>query len=149
MSAAKRIATQTNISQGIADTKPIERAYIDMILNFFLRLAFQVNDASTTQGTPGELAVKDMCCTFENGLEARRLAAISRLKIWLFSYLNTLWRLVPWTFHSQILKIFTRLLKLVTLLLGIMKREHILASFKALQRSLGTCIASSNTKFIR
>ncbi|XP_028982080.1 transformation/transcription domain-associated protein [Diachasma alloeum] len=40
-------------------------------------------------------------------------------------------------------------LELVTFLLGVMKREQILASFKPLQRGLGACIASANTKVIR
>ncbi|XP_008557972.1 transformation/transcription domain-associated protein [Microplitis demolitor] len=40
-------------------------------------------------------------------------------------------------------------LELLTFLLGVMKREQILANFKLLQRGLSACLTSNNTKVIR
>ena len=35
--------------------RPIDKQYCDAVVNFLLRIACQVNEASTTMGSPGEL----------------------------------------------------------------------------------------------
>ncbi|XP_011505966.1 PREDICTED: transformation/transcription domain-associated protein [Ceratosolen solmsi marchali] len=159
---AKRMATQMGINQGAVAsqsstssllvtpkmepgaTKPIERAHADAILNFLLRLACQVNDATTTQGNPGEQLSRRCVALLKMALKPDVWPQSCDLKLgWLdkvFGSVDT-----PQPNYGNI----CTALELLTFLLGVMKREQVLASFKPLQRGLGACIANTNTKVIR
>jgi transformation/transcription domain-associated protein len=125
-------------------TKPIERAHADAILNFLLRLACQVNDATTTQGNPGEQLSRRCVALLKMALKPDVWPQSCDLKLgWLdkvFGSVDT-----PQPNYGNI----CTALELLTFLLGVMKREQVLASFKPLQRGLGACIANTNTKVIR
>lgn len=165
---AKRMASQLSLSQGSLPltpgmpsagtspgllvtpkiepgaTKPIERAHADAILNFLLRLACQVNDATTTQGSPGEQLSRRCVALLKMALKPDVWPQSCDLKLgWLdkvFGSVDT-----PQPNYGNI----CTALELVTFLLGVMKREQILASFRPLQKGLGACIGNSNTKVIR
>ncbi|XP_012269997.1 transformation/transcription domain-associated protein isoform X2 [Orussus abietinus] len=125
-------------------TKPIERAHADAILNFLLRLACQVNDATTTQGNPGEQLSRRCVTLLKMALKPDVWPQTCDLKL---AWLDKVFASVD-SAQPNYGNICTAL-ELLTFLLGVMKREQILASFKPLQRGLGTCIASNNTKVIR
>ncbi|XP_015602005.1 transformation/transcription domain-associated protein [Cephus cinctus] len=125
-------------------TKPIERAHADAILNFLLRLACQVNDATTTQGNPGEQLSRRCVTLLKLALKPDVWPQSCDLKLaWLDKVFASVDNAQP--NYGNI----CTALELMTFLLGVMKREQILASCKPLQRGLGACIASSNTKVIR
>ncbi|XP_066597811.1 transformation/transcription domain-associated protein isoform X1 [Prorops nasuta] len=125
-------------------TKPIERAHADAVLNFLLRLACQVNDATTTQGNPGEQLSRRCVALLKMALKSDVWPQTCDLKL---AWLDKVFASVEST-QPNYGNICTAL-ELLTFLLGVMKRERILASFKPLQRGLGACIASNNTKVIR
>ncbi|KAG5328830.1 TRRAP protein, partial [Acromyrmex heyeri] len=126
-------------------TKPIERAHADAVLNFLLRLACQVNDVTTIHGNPGEQLSRRCVALLKMALKPDVwVAEHCDLKLsWLDKVLSSVESSQP--NYGNI----SMALEVLTFLLGVMKREQILVSFKLLQRGIGSCIASSNTKIIR
>lgn len=157
---SKRLATQTGQVAGSSAspvpgivqpkmepgaTKPIERIHADAIVNFLLRLACQVNDnPATTQGNQGELLSKRCVALLKMALKPDVWPQSCDLKI---AWMDKVFATVE-TPNPIFLNICTAL-ETVTFLLGVMKKEHILQSFKPLQKGLGACIASTNTKVIK
>lgn len=125
--------------------KPIERAHADAVLNFLLRLACQVNDVTTIHGNPGEQLSRRCVALLKMALKPDVwVAEQCDLKLaWLDKVLASVDSTQP-NFGN-----ISTALEVLTFLLGVMKREQILVSFKPLQRGIGACIASSNTKIIR
>lgn len=125
-------------------TKPIERVHADAILNFLLRLACQVNDNNPAQTNQGEQLSKRCVALFKMALKPDVWPQTNDLKLgWLDKVFATVETATP-NFGN-----ICTALELVTFLLGIMKKEQILAGFKPLQKGLGACIASNNTKVIK
>lgn len=126
-------------------TKPIERTHADAVLNFLLRLACQVNDVTTIHGNPGEQLSRRCVSLLKMALKPDVwVAEQCDLKLaWLDKVLASVDSAQP-NFGN-----ISTALEVLTFLLGVMKREQILVSFKPLQRGIGACIASSNTKVIR
>lgn len=126
-------------------TNPIERAHADAVLNFLLRLACQVNDVTTIHGNPGEQLSRRCVALLKMALKPDVwIAEQCDLKLaWLDKVLASVDSAQP--NYGNI----STALEVLTFLLGVMKREQILVSFKPLQRGIGACIASSNTKIIR
>ncbi|XP_012223234.1 transformation/transcription domain-associated protein isoform X2 [Linepithema humile] len=126
-------------------TKPIERTHADAVLNFLLRLACQVNDVTTIHGNPGEQLSRRCVSLLKMALKPDVwIAEQCDLKLaWLDKVLASVDSAQP-NFGN-----ISTALEVLTFLLGVMKREQILVSFKPLQRGIGACIASSNTKVIR
>lgn len=153
-SGNKRMAVQS--AQGVSpipivtprvepgSLKPIERAHADSVLNFLLRLACQVNDVTNAPGNPGEQLSKRCVALLKMALKPDVWPQSCDLKL---SWLDKIFASVD-SQQPNYGNICTAL-ELVTFLLGVMKKEQILANFKPLQRGLGTCIASNNTKVIR
>ncbi|GAB1859196.1 Transformation/transcription domain-associated protein [Camponotus japonicus] len=125
--------------------KPIERAHADAVLNFLLRLACQVNDVTTIHGNPGEQLSRRCVSLLKMALKPDVwIAEQCDLKLaWLDKVLASVDSTQP--NYGNI----STALEVLTFLLGVMKRDQILASFKPLQRGIGACIASNNTKIIR
>ncbi|KAL7293008.1 hypothetical protein TKK_0013455 [Trichogramma kaykai] len=124
--------------------KPIERGHADSILNFLLKLACQVNDVNTAQGNQGEQLSRRCVALLKMALKPEVWDQTCDLK---FAWLDKVFQSVEST-QPNFGNICTAL-ELVTFLLTVMKPEQILASFKPLQKGLGACIFSSNTKVIR
>ncbi|XP_034936834.1 transformation/transcription domain-associated protein [Chelonus insularis] len=152
-----------------SSSAPIDRAHADAILNFLLRLACQVNDAttptstmttgsSTTGGGTNPMAATTSTATMPQGEQLSR-RCVNLLKMALkpdvwpqscdlkLAWLDKVFSSVD-SAQPNYGNICTAL-ELLTFLLGVMKREQILSSFKPLQRGLGACISSNNTKVIR
>lgn len=125
-------------------SKPIERIHADAVLNFLLRLACQVNDATPTQGNPGEQLSRRCVALLKMALKPDVWPQSNDLKL---AWLDKVFQSVE-TPQPNYGNICTAL-ELLTFLLGVMKKEHILASFRPLQKGLGACIANGNTKVIR
>ncbi|XP_023247442.1 transformation/transcription domain-associated protein [Copidosoma floridanum] len=158
----KRLAVQSSIGQSpVASTaaspggvatklelgigKPIERMHADAVLNFLLRLACQVNDAiGATTGNQGEQLSRRCVYLLKMALKPDMWPQSCDLKLgWLDKVFCSVETPTP-NFGN-----ICTALELVTFLLGVMKKEQVLASFKPLQRGLSACIASSNSKVVR
>ncbi|KAK7109588.1 transformation/transcription domain-associated protein-like isoform X2 [Littorina saxatilis] len=123
--------------------KPIEKQYCEAVVNFLLRMACQVNEASAAIGSPGEQL-------------SRRCVALLKLvlkpDVWLGVELKTAWLekvLASVQNHQPNYNNICTALELLTYLLTILKKEQILAMFKPLQKSIGLCMQCTNTKVIR
>lgn len=152
LSTNKRITSQASpsttcmplTSSKTDSMKAIDRVHSDAILNFLLRLACQVNDVTTIHGNPGEQLSKRCVNLLKMGLKPDVWPESCDLKLaWLDKVLASVDNAQP--NYGNI----STALDVLTFLLGVMKREQILASFKPLQRGISACIASSNTKIIR
>ncbi|KAJ9592433.1 hypothetical protein L9F63_015849, partial [Diploptera punctata] len=125
-------------------TKPIERVHADAVLNFLLRLACQVNDTSTTVGSPGELLSRRCVALLKTALKPEVWPQQCDLKL---NWFDKVFASVE-SGSPNYGNICTAL-ELLTFLLGVMKKEQILSSCKPLQRGIAACITSSNSKVIR
>ncbi|PNF39458.1 hypothetical protein B7P43_G11093, partial [Cryptotermes secundus] len=125
-------------------TEPIERAHADTVLNFLLRLACQVNDANTMVGTPGELLSRRCVALLKTALKPDVWPQQCDLKL---NWFDKVFASVE-SGSPNYGNICTAL-ELLTFLLGVMKKEQILASCKPLQRGIAACITCSNSKVIR
>ncbi|EZA54681.1 Transformation/transcription domain-associated protein [Ooceraea biroi] len=109
------------------------------------RMSSQVNDVTTIHGNPGEQLSRRCVNLLKMALKPDVwVAEQCDLKL---AFLDKVLASVDST-QPNFGNISTAL-EVLTFLLGVMKREQILASFKPLQRGIGACIASSNTKIIR
>lgn len=145
----KRLTTPTSSGMPLTSSKTetmkaIDRIHSDAILNFLLRLACQVNDVSSIHGNPGELLSKRCVSLLKMGLKPDIWTESCDLKLaWLDKVLASVDNSQP--NYGNI----STALDVLTFLLGVMKRDQVLPSFKPLQRGIGACITSSNTKIIR
>lgn len=127
-----------------SSTEPIERAHADTVLNFLLRLACQVNDANTMVGTPGEMLSRRCVALLKTALKPDVWPQQCDLKL---NWFDKVFASVE-SGSPNYGNICTAL-ELLTFLLGVMKKEQILASCKPLQRGIAACITCSNSKVIR
>ncbi|XP_048245320.1 transformation/transcription domain-associated protein-like isoform X4 [Haliotis rufescens] len=124
-------------------TKPVEKQYCDAVVNFLLRIACQVNEASASIGSPGELLSRK-CVTL--------LKVVLRADVWLNTELKLAWfdkLLTTVENHQPNFANICTALELLTFLLNILKKDTILTSFKPLQRGIAACMTCPNTKVIR
>lgn len=138
------------IKQEPGINKPIDRAHTDTVLNFLLRLACQVNDTSSQNpanpaaSSPGELLSRRCVILLKTALKPDVWPQPIDLKLAFFDkILSTVEASNP-----NVGNVCTAL-ELLTYLLSVLKKDQILASFKLLQRGLGSCITSSNNKIIK
>ncbi|XP_015774341.1 PREDICTED: transformation/transcription domain-associated protein-like [Acropora digitifera] len=108
---------------------PLEKYHADAVVNFLLRIACQVNEPSTTVGSPGETLSRRCVALLKTAL---------RPDVW-----------PGWSGPDG-----CPLLRLNESLLNYMDRENlpqqtILTLFKPLQRGIATCMTCQNTKVIR
>ncbi|XP_052826902.1 transformation/transcription domain-associated protein [Octopus bimaculoides] len=122
--------------------KPIDKQYCDSVVNFLLRIACQVTESTTALATQGE-ALSRRCINL--------LKTVMNKDVWPNIELKLAWfdkLLMTVENQSGITNICTAL-ELLTFLLGIMKKDNILASFKPLQRGIAACLTCPNPKVIR
>nr|XP_022907724.1 transformation/transcription domain-associated protein [Onthophagus taurus] len=143
-------ATSSKSTSDLDVSKPLDRLHIEMVLNSLMRLACQVNDPpaanpQTVLGIPpGEML-------------SRRCVSLLKtaLKPELWSYPIE----ISFAFYDKLLQTLESAspnyanictgLELLTFLLTVLKKEQILAGFKLLQRRLGACVQSPNSKVIK
>ncbi|ESP00831.1 hypothetical protein LOTGIDRAFT_140419, partial [Lottia gigantea] len=123
--------------------KPIDKIYCDGVVNFLLRIACQVNEASVTIGSAGELLSKRCIQYLKNVLRPEVWPNVDLKLNWFDKLLTTVENQQP-----NFANICTAL-ELLTFLLSILKKETILSSFKPLQRGIAACMTCPNSKVIR
>ncbi|KAG5864322.1 hypothetical protein JTB14_004435 [Gonioctena quinquepunctata] len=118
--------------------KPIDRAHTDTVLNFLLRLA------QPSGNSPGEVLSRRCVILLKTALKPDIWPQPVDLKLAFFDkILMTIEAPNP-----NIANICTAL-ELLTYLLAVFNKEQILASFKPLQRGIGACITSNNSRIIK
>ncbi|KAI0213609.1 Transformation/transcription domain-associated protein [Lamellibrachia satsuma] len=139
-----RHASGTSVRSTTTDTsKPIDKQFCDAVVNFLLRIACQVNEASTTMGSPGELLSR-RCVTL--------LKMALRPEVWPSAELKLAWFdkiLMTVESHQPNFANICTALELLSFLLTILRKEVILLSFKPLQRGIAACMTCPNSKVIR
>ncbi|BFZ01386.1 hypothetical protein BsWGS_04423 [Bradybaena similaris] len=139
--------TKATGSGGRSDVnKPIDKQYCDAVANFLLRIACQVNEAAS--GAVGHSSAGEML--------SKRCVALLKLVLRPDVWPNVDLKL---SFFDKLLSTATSAqpnisnivvaLELLEFLIGIMKKEMILSSFKPLQRGISVCMNCNNTKVIR
>lgn len=127
-------------------SRPIDKNHCDTILNFLMRLACLVNEAVPTPGTlmPGENLSRRCMGLIKMAMKPEVWPQPCDLKLnWLDKVFANLESTQP-----NISNICTAL-ELLTFLLGVMKNEQILITFKPLQRGLSACVICTNTRVTR
>lgn len=127
-------------------TRPIDKNHCDTILNFLMRLACQVNDVNPTAGTisPGENLSRRCMSLIKMAMKPEVWPQPCDLKL---SWLDKVFASVE-SAQPNFGNICTAL-ELLTFLLGVMKNDQILATFKPLQRGLSLCVTCTNTRVTR
>ncbi|CAH1110190.1 unnamed protein product [Psylliodes chrysocephalus] len=130
--------------------KPIDRAHTDNVLNFLLRLACQVNEPAPTNpvnpvaNSPGEVLSRRCVILLKTALRPDIWPQPVDLKLAFFDkILMTIEAPNP-----NIANICTAL-ELLTYILTVFDKDQILSSFKPLQRGIGACITSNNSRIIK
>ncbi|CAH1788418.1 unnamed protein product [Owenia fusiformis] len=145
---AKRIRHSSEASAkssggGTDVTKPIDKQYCDAVVNFLLRIACQVNEASTTIGSPGEILSRRCVTLLKTALKSD-VWPNAELKLGWFDKL-----LMSVETHQPNFANICTALELLRFLLDILKTDVILPSFKPLQRGIAACMTCPNSKVIR
>lgn len=124
-------------------SKPIEKVHCDTVLNFLMRLACQVNEATTAVGTisPGESLSRRCVTLIKMAMKPEVWPQACDLKL---SWMDKLFASV----HSQQQNFgnICTALELLTFLLGVMKKDQILATFKPMKTGLSACVTCTNTR---
>ncbi|XP_057664226.1 transcription-associated protein 1 [Diorhabda carinulata] len=138
------VKTEPNVN------KPIDRAHTDNVLNFLLRLACQINEptpanpANPVTNSPGELLSRRCVILLKTALRPDIWPQHVDLKLAFFDKIL----MTIETPNANIANICTAL-ELLTYILSVFDKDQILASFKPLQRGIGACITSTNSRVIK
>lgn len=126
--------------------RPIERTHCDTVLNFLFRLACQVNDAAPTAGvvSPGENLSRRCVTLIKVAMKPDVWPQPCDLKL---GWLDKVFASVesPQPNYGNI----CTALELLTFLLGVMKKDQLLVTFRSLQRGLSACVTCPSTRVIR
>ncbi|XP_045458905.1 transcription-associated protein 1 [Melitaea cinxia] len=137
--------------------KPLDRQHVDVVVNLLLRLACQVNDnnaagaaagagagATGGAGTPGEQLARRCVLLLRAALKPDVWPHLCEPKLaWLDKVFSTAESSVNACTNA------CTALELLVFLLGVLRRDQILAALKPLQRGLAACVTSSNAKIVR
>ncbi|XP_072379030.1 transcription-associated protein 1 [Diabrotica undecimpunctata] len=143
-------APQPAIKTEPSVNKPIDRTHTDNVLNFLLRLACQVNEPAPTNpmnpvaNSPGEVLSRRCVILLKTALRPDIWPQPVDLKLAFFDKILTSIE-AP---NHNVANICTAL-ELLTYILTVFEKEQILASFKPLQRGIGACITSNNSRIIK
>lgn len=130
--------------------KRIDKVQTDMVLNFLLRLACKVNDTPpqnpTNPGTssPSEVLSRRCVILLKTALKPDVWPQPVDLKLVFFDEI-----LMSVNAKGANIANICTALELLTFLLTVLSKEQILASFKPLQKGIGRCLTSNNSKIIR
>lgn len=126
----------------LVDNKPMEKYACDSVVNSLMRIACQVNEASTT-GQAGELLSKK-CVQLIKLVLRNDVWPIVDLKLsWLDKLLQSVEANSP--NYGNIMCG----LELLTILTGFLKRQELLSNLRIMQKGLILCLRCSNTRVIR
>ncbi|CAH2104885.1 unnamed protein product [Euphydryas editha] len=151
---------QASVSRVEPDAaKPLDRQHVDVVVNLLLRLACQVNEggvaggaaagaaaggAPGAAGSPGEQLSRRCVLLLRAALKPDVWPHLCEPKLaWLDKVFST-----AETNAAACANACTAL-ELLVFLLGVLRRDQILAALKPLQRGLAACVTSSNAKIVR
>lgn len=120
-------------------TCPLVKPVCDLFAKWIMYV--QVNDANTMVGTPGEMLSRRCVALLKTALKPDVWPQQCDLKL---NWFDKVFASVE-SGSPNYGNICTAL-ELLTFLLGVMKKEQILASCKPLQRGIAACITCSNSK---
>ncbi|KAL9966032.1 hypothetical protein ACROYT_G024040 [Oculina patagonica] len=123
---------------------PLEKHHADAVVNFLLRIACQVNEPSTTMGSPGETLSRRCVALLKTALRPDVWPGTDLRVGWLDKILVT----VDQTPAANYANVCTAI-EILTYLLSVLPQQTILTLFKPLQRGIATCMTCQNTKVIR
>lgn len=136
---------QVNATPKPESLEPIEKHHVDTVINFLFRLSCQVNDASPTPGTmtAGESLSRRCVALLKMALKPEVSQPVDLKLHWLDKVFSSVEIAQP-----NYGNICTGL-ELLTFLLGVLKKEQILAIFRPLQKGLSACVTCTNTRVTR
>ncbi|XP_028033958.1 transcription-associated protein 1 isoform X2 [Bombyx mandarina] len=127
--------------------KPLDRQHVDVVVNLLLRLACQMNEGTVSGSggaTAGEQLSRRCVLLLKTALKPDVWPHLCEPKLaWLdkvFSSAET---------NAASCANACTALELLVFLLGVLRRDQILAALKPLQRGLAACVASTNAKIVR
>ncbi|XP_041986434.1 transcription-associated protein 1 isoform X2 [Aricia agestis] len=140
--------------------KPLERQHVDVVVNLLLRLACQVNEgtvgaaaataaaasagAAPGAGSPGEQLSRRCVLLLKAALKPDVWPHLCDPKLaWLDKVFSSADSSAAACANA------CTALELVVFLLGVLRRDQVLAALKPLQRGLAACVASTNAKIVR
>lgn len=130
------VATTESLEIG----KNLERTHTDAVVNFLLRMACQVNDASPTPGSPGELLSRRCVALLKTVMKPHIWSSCDLKLAWFDKLFLTLES--P---QANFQNVCTAL-DLLTFITGILTKEQVLDQFKGLQKGIAACMGSQNNK---
>ncbi|XP_011602842.1 transformation/transcription domain-associated protein isoform X1 [Takifugu rubripes] len=125
-------------------SKPVEKQHTDTVVNFLIRIACQVNDATNVAGSPGELLSRRCVSLMKSALRPEMWPRTELKLQWFDKLLMT----VEQQAQANISNICTGL-DILCFLLTMLPSPAILAHFKPLQRGIAACMTCGNTKVLR
>ncbi|CAB3995848.1 Transformation transcription domain-associated, partial [Paramuricea clavata] len=146
----KRIKTTTQSSTpkdgGLLSQQraPVDKHHADAVVNFLLRVACQVNESSTTVGSPGEALSKRCVLLLKTALKPGFWQGTDLKLTWLDKLFVTLEQTPGTNFNNVCTG-----LEILTYLLTVVPRADILPLLKPLQRGVVHCMTCQNLKVIR
>ncbi|XP_048580263.1 transformation/transcription domain-associated protein isoform X2 [Nematostella vectensis] len=145
-----RSVSQTSairVASAVQESKlksPLEKHHSDSLVNFLLRIACQVNEPSTTVGSPGEALSRRCVLLLKTTLRPDLWPGADLRVLWIDKLLVT----VEQTPAANYANVCTAI-EILTYLLSVLPQQTILTLFKPLQRGIATCMTCQNTKVIR
>lgn len=130
--------------------KRIDKVHTDMVLNFLLRLACKVNDtppqnpSNLGASSPSEVLSRRCVILLKTALKPDVWPQPVDLKLVFFDEI-----LMSVNAKGANIANICTALELLTFLLTVLSKEQILISFKPLQKGIGRCLTSNNSKIIR
>ncbi|CAH3023319.1 unnamed protein product [Porites evermanni] len=142
-SLSQGTVSRVSVQEGQAKS-PLEKHHADAVVNFLLRIACQVNEPSTTMGSPGETLSRRCVALLKTALRPDVWPGTDLRVGWLDKILVT----VDQTPAANYANVCTAI-EILTYLLSVLPQQTILTLFKPLQRGIATCMTCQNTKVIR
>ncbi|XP_033101198.1 transformation/transcription domain-associated protein-like isoform X1 [Anneissia japonica] len=140
---ASGTVTKTSIS--VESSKAIDKHYSDAVVNFLLRIACQVNEASSAAAGQSGEQLSRRCIMFLKTALRPDVWPKSELKL---NFMEKLFLSVEQSTSVNYGNVCAGL-EILSFLLSVMKKPMILSSFKPLQRGIAACLTCSNSKVIR
>ncbi|KAL0894581.1 hypothetical protein ABMA27_013148 [Loxostege sticticalis] len=137
--------------------KPLDKQHVDVVVNLLLRLACQVNEGNVgaaggtaaagalgAAGSPGEQLSRRCVMLLKAALKPDVWPHHCEPKLaWLDKVFSTA------ESNAAACANACTALELLAFLLGVLRREQVLAALKPLQRGLAACVSSANAKIVR
>ncbi|CAK1549719.1 unnamed protein product [Leptosia nina] len=155
---------QSTTSREPDAAKPLDRQHVDVVVNLLLRLACQANEGAaggaTAAAGAANAAAANSNAVVGAGVSGSPAEQLSRRCVLLLkaALKPDVWPHICEPKLAWLDKVFTSVesnanactgLELLVFLLGVLRRDQILAALKPLHRGLTACVSSTNPKIVR